>query len=160
MKIEANSVVEVMSSFFTNTPCFLARSMWNETIERQAAAQATEKGTMFIRAWQLNLLAYALLAVCSHFIAEMNVPTQNLSERRLVLLTRLDRLEQTWSERCDEKIRDVMGDDAEADLMSMFEKLSEATDFSVGVTINYLNAYPGSFIIFDVLRVALGDLKL
>lgn len=27
----------------------------------------------------------------------------------------------------------------------------------MGVTINYLNAYPGSFIIFDLLRVALGD---
>lgn len=132
MTIEANYSVEVMSSFFTNTPCSLAHSLWNETIERQAAAQTTEKGTMFIRAWQLNLLTYALLADCSYFIAEMNVPTQNLSERRLVLLTSLDRLEQTWSERCEEKIRDVMGDDVEADLTSMSEKLSEATDFLSG----------------------------
>lgn len=130
--------------------------MWSKTIEQEVAARKTERGTMFVRAWQLNLLTYTLLADCSRFIADMNAPTKNLFERRLALLNRLDRLEKTWSERCEEKIRAVMGDDAEADLMSMFEKLSEATEFSVGCTINYLNAYPGSFIIFDVLRVALG----
>lgn len=87
----------------------------------------------------------------------MNAQAKNSSERRLTLLGRLDRLGETLSTRCEEKIHDVMGGDGEADPMSMFEKLSEVIESSVGLTINYLNADAGSFIVIDVLRVALGD---
>lgn len=48
--IETDSSVEVMSSFLTNTLCFLAYMMWSETIEQYAEAQPLEKGAMFVRA--------------------------------------------------------------------------------------------------------------